>query len=60
MVENVEYGHTGAHLEVPLAHVNCERPGHLQIEGRERGEPFGVSWADIIAIIAVPISRRAD
>ena len=35
MVEEVEYGTAGAHLELPLAQMKCERPGDLQVGGRE-------------------------
>ena len=35
VIEDVEYGDTGAHFEVALTGVNCERPGYLKIGGRE-------------------------
>ena len=51
MVEEVEYGEAAAHMELPVAEVNGEGPGHLQIRGREPREPLGVARSQILAIV---------
>src|SRR5271165_63436 len=51
VVEKIEYGNACAHLELPLAPVDGERPGHLHIGGRELCVPLRVARSQILSIV---------